>query len=511
MIFAVASAGFSLASNIYVAQNTTGGDTGADCADAHSAAWFNSPSNWGSGGNQIGPGTTVHLCGTFTGSAGSTMLNFQGSGASGQPITLLFEANAVLAAPYWSTSTGAISCNSRSNIVVDGGSNGVVKNTDNGTAKSNQQDSLGLFFNSCDNLTVQNLTVQDIYVRVEDTAGGTGFNSEGIELLDGNNILVTHTTITNVKTGIGFAFTRNSSNFEVASSTFTGVEVPIIHATASANTTYTKVLLHDNDFAGGSNLWDDPAGNSFHHEAYHGWAQVPGAHINGVKIYSNYVHGIWGNDQAYFNKTGGTHITTFLYPEQTGGDVTLFNNVIDSSANGALNQADNGDIFCKATSSPGMSCAAYNNTFIGPGGKLGVGYETDGGPGHIVKNNVFYNVSYAIYTPGGDGNVVSDYNTYYGVTNWGSSFESFSQWQAAGQDAHGQNGKDPKLNPNGTLQAGSSAIGAATNLTNLGLPPLDSDKAGVARPSNGNWDASGYQYSTDPPPNPPTGLSATVN
>ena len=31
-----------------IAQNAAGGNTGADCADAHAVSWFNTSSNWGS-------------------------------------------------------------------------------------------------------------------------------------------------------------------------------------------------------------------------------------------------------------------------------------------------------------------------------------------------------------------------------------------------------------------------------------------------------------------------------
>ena len=61
VMFVILAATFSAASDIYIAQNATGGNTGADCADAHAASWFNSSSNWGSGSGKIGPGTTVHL------------------------------------------------------------------------------------------------------------------------------------------------------------------------------------------------------------------------------------------------------------------------------------------------------------------------------------------------------------------------------------------------------------------------------------------------------------------
>src|SRR5271167_3518712 len=63
------------ANDVYISQNGNGG--GSSCSDTQSATYFNTPGNWGSGGNQIGPGTTVHVCGTFTGTAGGTMLSFQ--------------------------------------------------------------------------------------------------------------------------------------------------------------------------------------------------------------------------------------------------------------------------------------------------------------------------------------------------------------------------------------------------------------------------------------------------
>src|ERR1700722_3909463 len=132
-IFVILTAGFSAASDIYVAQNAAGGNTGTDCADAHAASWFNSSSNWGSSFGQIGPGTTVHLCGTFNAPAGSSgYLTFPGSGNSSNPITLLFESGAVLTAPYWG-GNGAIQASGVSNVTVDGGSNGVIEATANGS------------------------------------------------------------------------------------------------------------------------------------------------------------------------------------------------------------------------------------------------------------------------------------------------------------------------------------------------------------------------------------------
>lgn len=80
--------------NIYSAQNAVGSADGSSCAKAKAVSFFNTDTNWGTGGSQIAGGTTVHLCGTI-----STSLVFQGSGAANNPITLLFEPNTKMSAP----------------------------------------------------------------------------------------------------------------------------------------------------------------------------------------------------------------------------------------------------------------------------------------------------------------------------------------------------------------------------------------------------------------------------
>ena len=98
------------ASNIYVAQSSAGGNTGSDCADAYAVTYFNTSGNWGMG-NPITAGTTVHLCGTFTGIAGATMLTAYGSGSNGNPIIIKFEVGTVLTSPAWNNTNGAIFLN----------------------------------------------------------------------------------------------------------------------------------------------------------------------------------------------------------------------------------------------------------------------------------------------------------------------------------------------------------------------------------------------------------------
>jgi hypothetical protein len=95
-VLAFSALGFSSATNVYITPN--GSSQGACTTSPQTAAWFNSSSNWGSGASQIGPGTTVTICGTFTGTNGNSEFTFQGSGASGNPINLLFDTNTTLTA-----------------------------------------------------------------------------------------------------------------------------------------------------------------------------------------------------------------------------------------------------------------------------------------------------------------------------------------------------------------------------------------------------------------------------
>ena len=87
------------AANIYIAQSAVGAADGADCNDAYAYTFFNTASNWGSGSTQIGPGTTVYLCGTITVPVNTAGLVVHGSGTSSNPITIFFEPNAILQSP----------------------------------------------------------------------------------------------------------------------------------------------------------------------------------------------------------------------------------------------------------------------------------------------------------------------------------------------------------------------------------------------------------------------------
>ncbi|MGH6875769.1 MAG: hypothetical protein ACREHV_00165, partial [Rhizomicrobium sp.] len=170
---------FASANTVYISQSggTFSGGSACNGQATQTPAFFNTASNWTTAtptGNKIGPGTTVYLCGTFTATAGTSgYLTFQGSGTSGNPITLLADSGVVFKAPYWGQN-GAITASGVSYITVNGNSTGIIEATANGTNLANQAPncgsalvcSSGIFISGVGNSTVENWTIADIYVNV---------------------------------------------------------------------------------------------------------------------------------------------------------------------------------------------------------------------------------------------------------------------------------------------------------------------------------------------------------
>src|SRR5258708_22403829 len=127
----------------YVAQNSSRTTGGASCSDALSVAWFNNSASWGTASHQISAGTTVFLCGAFSGSAGQQLLTVRGSGPAGSPITIKFLPGTVLTAPYCA-GYGAINMDNLNHVVVDGGTNGIIQNTANDTGLAYHHNSVAI-------------------------------------------------------------------------------------------------------------------------------------------------------------------------------------------------------------------------------------------------------------------------------------------------------------------------------------------------------------------------------
>lgn len=535
-IFVICSAGYCSASDIYVAQSSAGGNTGADCADARALSTLAS-SDWVAG-------NTIHLCGTITFPAGSAGLVAQGSGTSGSPIIVQFETNAILEAPYFG---GGGSCGSPSSckagielygynyIIVDGGTNGIVENTANGSDLGNQQTSAGVAVYG-NNIIVRNLTVENIYINDPTTLDEAGVATVDVVAAPGTaNFILCNNTLRSARaavTSAGLGATApvyplpscSSNTFLSGQNYFGNMLYDLVWGfqfdpSVSSSATYN---VFNNDVNLGTN-W--VLSNNFYHTD--GIIAYDSGSAGQVIIYvfNNYFHGVFsGTGQVFCEDNGGT----------TGCSAYIFNNLFVQDASAPA--GNNRPLWLLTTPSPNTDGPdyVYNNTFVGYAYEAMLG--PDSGPIITFENNLTTTgATNLFYVKGYGTNLLptiistSDYNGFYGGA--GKSFKGGGQtfwcwpqnggspssctggngpWVNTGFDTHSVSA-NPNLNASYQLSSGSPDIGAGANLSSRcgtpGLGPLCYDKNGIARPSTGAWDIGTYEA---PRPNPPVGLAGTV-
>ena len=510
-MFVIFSLGVSSASDIYIAQHAAGSASGADCADAYAATFFNTAANWGSGAGQIGPGTTVHLCGTFTGTAGGGMLTAQGSGASGNPITLYFEAGANFTSPYWSPSTGAIDIGGRSYIVINGGTpcgfkpgngdsdegtcNGVIQNTANGDHLANQQTSLGIYAQGCNYCEVKNLGIYNIYVHVQNGAFNSQDGTHCIQL-NGTDWLLHDNDFHDS----GFCVFDNYQN-DGTVSIYNNDLYHNEHDVVVAGNAYTLTtgLIYGNHMHDWAN-WDCP-NDACHHDGIHAY-NGSGGGVTNMYIYDNIFDGGLG---ATFNAEIFLEGAMEGTPWTENGTMYIFNNVMTIS--GAHSAAQ---LWL------GTGNLLANNTVTCSGNTGDITWQITTGNGSTFKNNAEDNcgyfeewsTGYTVTAPSSDvtKNVYGRCNGYncwsWNETNTGGAnidVPAFATWQSECacdlSSIYSMTGL--KLNSSGQPQAESPVIGEGANLASLcsgNLIALCSDITGAARPSVGAWDEARKRF-----------------
>jgi hypothetical protein len=494
------------ANDIYFTQNGTG--TGASCSDPQNVTYFNTASNWGSG-KPITAGTILHLCGTFTGTAGQQLLAVHGSGTSSAPITIKFESGANLTAPYWSVS-GAINESGFSYITIDGGTNGIIQNTANGTGMANQVSSIAINGASCTGCVVQNLTIANLYVHT--STSDVTVDQTSVNCIHFNS--ATNVTVSNVTChDAGWAITGPGTGFTVKNSDFYHVDHGIA---CGASGTISNFSVHDNHFHDFANWDSDPTINKYHHDAVHLWASSPDLVSTGV-IYNNLVDG-----------DSGVNVTAYFYLEGNVQNVTIFNNVLLVLSTRTIPAP----IYLTANHSgvnqPATDNALYNN-FVNAGGHTGGAavFSRFGESNFTAVNNVLTggntDLSFvdggSLTTTGINNELYDDIKADFGVNNalnWqGTNYSVLSSWQSACHcDAKSLLVPGSQINADSTghLLAGSKGIGLGANLTSIATgirAPLARDKNGVARPATGAWDVGAYETQGGTAINFGSGFSAT--
>lgn len=488
-LFLMLLGNYAYASDIYIAQNATGSDSGADPLNAHSASWFNS--------NAVG-GNTYHLCGTFNGSAGSTMFTIPASGTAGSELVLLFEKDAVLQAPYWSGTNGAIYASGKHHIVIDGGQNGVIRNLANGTALTYHNSSVGIKMSNVNNVEIKNLNINGIYANGGSDPNATdvgGQSTANIAFSGNSSYVYVHSNILdNSRTGIDFTYSGNVNDVAIHSNLLRDHCWGILVETNDPTSVTSNLNVYNNEITGWLN-WQCPANanyctdktDKYHTDGIIVWRSGGGAY--GPNIFNNYIHGSLGkaSGTAYIFCTYGT--------TPPGATCNIYNNLLINSST---------ESFPGIWLRGGTTHKVYNNTIIGNSNLAGSAITIqDNNTKAIIKNNIVSNYRLGISGYLSLPNMVkeSNYNIwnniYTGPTGpsmfSGGSWYSWSQWKNLGYDVASSNDSD--LSTTFRIKSTSSpSFKQGTNLTTENLPGLNFDKDGVARPATGNWDLGVYNY-----------------
>lgn len=454
-------------------------------------------------------------------------MTVQASGASGSPITILFEPNAKISEPACGT---CLTISKRSYIVVDGGTNGVIENTNNGTTMSHVNGSHGIDAASCSNCEIRNLTIQNIYVH---SGSNTEIDqtSERCVYFSGDNFLIHNNTMHDA--GWCLYLDGTAVNNRIYNNNIYNIDHAIITTPDSQSAPAGPLYIYGNHIHDYAN-WDNGS-NAYHHDGIHCYTvpnnypqpsgpPIQGAHWNGFWIYNNVFDGSIGG-----NITG--HI--FLEPGvQTDGTATpcmdatsqihIFGNFIRADG-----QDPNGIIDMGRASNNPLTVPVdfYNNTVIGMNANAGraVVFEsvnTVNAANNIIggQNKLWDGVSSANTDNNGYVNCPTSVSFNCWPTSGGTN--NFSTWQSGCKcDAHSVNSQsnfDGVNSTNGSLQSGSAMIGKGLNLASAVSAWPSEQQSALAVDAHGtnrggaSWDIGAFSFGPSATVNPPTGLTAVV-
>jgi hypothetical protein len=493
--------GGASASDIYVAQAAAGANSGVDCADAHPVAWFNTASNWGYGTSQIGPGTTVHLCGTI-----SSPISAQLGGTSGSPIVIAFDcaSRGQLSMPAI-PATGVLTVSGLSYITVDGQGCGIIQSTNNGQSGfANSVGSQAILATNSTNIEIKNLTCGPLYLH--NTTATTSFGAPYPVCVNftgssSSNITIDHNMFTDC------AWCAWGQGNTVSFNNNTCVNFDHCLGMGNTNTTPTiwgPVYFYNNSMSNAV-TWDTGSTGQYHHDGLHLWgycsdggSYCAGTYWNNVYVYNNHFYGNWGP----------INTTAFVFFEENIHNAWVFNNWADCTQAG--NECDSAALYLQGT-----NISSYNNTIVGSGTSQPTALLFHGGPNITARNNVISTASVLINIASVDESgqnpttISALSNNIYmnGLANpwvWKGTFiSSLAMWQTdAGETNSSYSSSSTVSLPTGTLQGGSPAIGSGANLygicngqPNPGLGALCYDAIGSPRPSSGAWDAGAFLVS----------------
>ena len=305
--------------DLAIAQNAAGTGSGSSCANARAVSFLNAAANWGPG-KAIAPGTVIGLCGTITSS-----VVVPGSGAPGKPVTLLFMPGAKLSEPACDP---CLDASGRQWLVVDGGANGVIESTNNGTHLGFHTPSTGIVAKPCSHCRFTNMVVRNIYVH-----DGAGDNTEVDQtqmrsiFVSGSDLRIDHSVFHDAGWSVFVDMDNGNHDIHVDHNNIYSVDHGLITSSGTAGGSFGPIWFNNNhvhDFAN----WDTDS-KSYHHDGIHCYTVAGGLpmHINGFYIYDNRFDGSIGDNATswIFMRTRAAVRSTPC--ADASSKIWLFNNV----------------------------------------------------------------------------------------------------------------------------------------------------------------------------------------
>jgi hypothetical protein len=426
---------------------------------------------------------------------------FQGSGTSGHPITLTFDAatSGTLTAPFWGMN-GAINTNGKNFVVVDGNAlAGTIQATANGTPGTfaNQvTNSVAVDAENSSNLAVQNLNILNVYQHSCTPVSGTPYTITNIAIA-GNVVTVTTTGLgtfpNNLQVGGRVAF----SNLTVA--TFLNASSTWLAVTGVSGNTFTVNFTHanygpaaDTGTIGNAleNCGDEYGGNTT------GIQLSPTTAVSNSTVSGNSINGVkWGAQMGVASGTTGSGYV-FSGNTETNIDHMLF------SANG-VNGVNNGMVIsgnqCQMTANWDEVADQFHHDCVHISANDSSGAQLNN---FLIYNNYFFGVPghlnawiYMAGGTGGSGTVVGIqgavvFNNVLVTSGAGVSPSTPANGMIQGLAANG-------FYFNNTMVGWSTSI----SISNTGLQIGDGGCVGSDTIYNNIWSTVGTGFGYDGSPN----------
>jgi hypothetical protein len=333
-----------------------------------------------------------------------------------------------------------------------------------------------------------------------------------------HDISITNSTFTTQSwINVYFVFSAAGSrkNFTFSGNDVSHTTGAVWFASAAAGATESNLIItgntyHDYSDMLGGGAHGDGALHYFNSPANDNSQYLDGLTFANNSFYGNFTRGISGGTaedmtgMIYFEgglKNGAifNNLFTFSPVQNTDGlGTNIFEAIIDLRAEGSANATN---------------LKIYNNSIYGDTTKqsMSAAILINGYTNGDLRNNIVTSGSYCGY---GEGGVPAGWTNDYNEWSCPNGFMTFMSpgshsipvnapynsnplWMAAPSDLR--------------LTANSPDIGSAVNLSGLGMPMLNTDPMGVARPQSGAWDIGALVHgSSSGTLSPPTNLTATV-